>query len=272
MRNQSRGQGHVPVKILIDFSKIDNRSLVGKVLRFPLRLVPKNWIVPVLQGPMKGLRWKVGSSNHGCWLGTYELEEQLFFTRVIRQGMVVWDVGANVGVYTLLFSRLVGVSGAVSAFEPLSSNCDCLIGHIRANGLSNVKVFQTAVSDRKGLAGFSTCSSNSMGSITRGASELMVSTIPLDSLVLEEKYPFPDVIKMDVEGAEALVLGGSEGILSMGRTRWVVSLHSMEQADLCEERFRVHRYSLFTLGGSLIPGPLREAGAADIYAVPPGIE
>jgi len=119
---------------------------------------------------MKGLRWKVGSSNHGCWLGTYELEEQLFFTRVVRRGMVVWDVGANVGVYTLLFARLVGVSGVVLAFEPLSSNCECIIGHIKSNGFSNVKMFQTAVSDRKGLTGFSTHSSNSMGSITKEAS------------------------------------------------------------------------------------------------------
>jgi FkbM family methyltransferase len=253
---------------LINFSKIDNRHLVGRFLRLPLGLIPKNMMVPILQGPMKGLRWKVGSSDHGCWLGTYELEEQLFFTSIVRPGMVVWDVGANVGVYTLLFSRLVMDSGEVLAFEPMPSNSDCLIGHVRANNLSNVTVFQTAISDRKGFTGFSMHPSNSMGSMTEGSSGLMVSTIPLDSLVLEHNYPFPGVIKMDVEGAEALVLAGSERILSKGLTRWVVSLHSVEQMDRCQERFRAHGYRLFSLGGSLITGPLREAGITDIYAVP----
>ena len=229
-------------------------------------------MLPILQGPMKGLRWRVGSSSHGCWLGTYELEEQLFFMRLLQPGMMVWDVGANAGVYTLLFSRLVSGSGTVVAFEPLPSNCDNLMVHIRANSLKNVRVIQAAVSDRKGLVGFSTCSSNAMGSINGGESILKVSTIPLDSLVLEEKYPLPDVIKMDVEGAEALALAGSLEILSAGRTRWVVSMHGVEQMDQCENRFRAHRYRLFTLGGNLIPGSLREAGVADVYAVPPGNE
>ena len=256
--------------LLINFSKIDNRWLVGRFLRLTLGLIPKNTMLPILQGPMKGLWWRVGSSNHGCWLRTYELEEQLFFMRFVRPGMVVWDVGANAGVYTLLFSRIVADSGTVVAFEPLPSNCDNLMLHIKANRLKNVRVIQAAVSDRKGSTGFSTGSSNSMGFITGGKSNLMVSTIPLDSVVLEENFQLPDVIKMDVEGAEALALAGSREILSAGRTRWVVSMHGVEHMDQCEERFRAHRYRLFTLEGILIVGSLREAGVTDVYAVPPG--
>src|SRR4030065_1824716 len=167
------------MRLLINFSNIDNRSLVGKILRLPLRLIPKNMIVPILQGPMKGLRWRVGSSNHGCWRGTYELEEQLFFMRLVQTGMIVWDVGANAGVYTLLFSRLVSESGTVVAFEPLPSNFDHLMIHLKANRFTNVKVIQAAVSDRKGVTGFSTGSSNSMGMITGGKSNMIVSTISL---------------------------------------------------------------------------------------------
>ena len=135
---------------------------------------------------MKGLRWRVGSSNHGCWLGTYELEQQLFFIRFVRPGMVAWDVGANAGVYTLFFSRLVAESGAVVAFEPFPLNCYNLKLHIKVNRLENVRVIQAAGSDRKGSTGFSTGSSNSVGLITKGTSDLIVSTISLDSLVLEE--------------------------------------------------------------------------------------
>jgi len=95
-------------------------------------------------------------------------------------------VGANAGVYTLFFSRLVAESGAVVAFEPFPLNCYNLKLHIKVNRLENVRVIQAAGSDRKGSTGFSTGSSNSVGLITKGTSDLIVSTISLDSLVLEE--------------------------------------------------------------------------------------
>ncbi len=73
----------------------------------------------VVQGPLRGKRWIAGSSNHGCWLGSYELAKQRKVIELVRPGMVCWDVGAHVGFYTLLFAELVGPLGRVFAFEPL---------------------------------------------------------------------------------------------------------------------------------------------------------
>src|SRR3712207_2948944 len=97
-------------------SAIPSASMLGWLLRTPLRLVPKHWQMFVMQGPIRGYRWVVGSANHGCWLGSYEAEKQAIFCRLVKRGAVVFDVGANVGFYTLLAAEMVGHSGTVCAF------------------------------------------------------------------------------------------------------------------------------------------------------------
>ncbi len=90
-----------------------------KVVRIPLRLIPSKMRIRIRTGANRGLIWIVGSSIHQCWLGIYEAEKQKALSREVKQGMVVWDIGANVGFYTLAFARAVGGKGCVIAFEPL---------------------------------------------------------------------------------------------------------------------------------------------------------
>src|ERR1035438_590714 len=92
---------------LINFSGISGRTFIGKALRFPLSLIPCGTQMPILQGPLYGKRWIVGSSNHGCWLGSYEYPKQKAISAAIKRGDVVYDLGANVGFYSLLASVLV---------------------------------------------------------------------------------------------------------------------------------------------------------------------
>src|SRR5690348_9557213 len=110
--------------------------MIGRLARAPLRLVPKKMIVPILQGPLRGKKWIAGSSNHGCWLGTYELGTQRLFCRIVKPGDVVYDIGANVGFYTLLASVCAGPSGRVYSYEPLPENIAGLRKHISINHLS----------------------------------------------------------------------------------------------------------------------------------------
>src|SRR5512139_3781902 len=97
----------------MNFSGISNHSVVGKALRFPLRLIPDDATLPILQGRLRGKRWISGSCNHGCWLGSYEYHKRVLFERTITPGSVVFDLGAHVGFYTLLASVLVGHAGRV---------------------------------------------------------------------------------------------------------------------------------------------------------------
>src|SRR5580765_1322501 len=104
---------------LANLSGISRETLIGKLLRAPLRLLPRTAAVPILQGPLRGKKWIVGSGTHGCWLGSYEYDKQKLFQKTVRSGDVVYDVGANAGFYSLLASLLVGEKGHVYSFEPL---------------------------------------------------------------------------------------------------------------------------------------------------------
>jgi hypothetical protein len=93
----------------VNWSAIDRRSILGRFLRLPLRLLPRGLVITIRRGPAKSMKWLVGSSDHGCWLGTYELDKQQALTQFVRTGMTVYDVGAQAGFYTLFFSRLGAV-------------------------------------------------------------------------------------------------------------------------------------------------------------------
>ena len=90
----------------MDFSKLSYRSFVGKLARLPLRLIPKKAVLPILQGQLRGKKWVVGAGNHSYWLGSYEMHKRQAFEREVKPGMVVFDVGANVGFYSLLAAYL----------------------------------------------------------------------------------------------------------------------------------------------------------------------
>ncbi|MHB9011046.1 MAG: hypothetical protein ACYC49_02335 [Ignavibacteriaceae bacterium] len=92
----------------MNISKISYKSIIGRLIRLPLKLIPAKTVLPIMQGPLKGKKWIKGSSINGCWLGSYENDKQILFREYIKEGMVVYDIGANAGFYTLLSSLLVG--------------------------------------------------------------------------------------------------------------------------------------------------------------------
>src|SRR6185295_4714839 len=112
------------------------QTRIGKLLRLPLKAVPKAAALPIMSGPSRGFRWVVGASIHGCWLGTYERTKQKRFAAAISLNHVVYDLGAQAGFYSLLASRLVGRQGMVYSFEPLPRNIRFLKKHIAINSLT----------------------------------------------------------------------------------------------------------------------------------------
>jgi hypothetical protein len=140
---------------MINFTEIFSSSLLGKIIRLPLTLIPKNQSMPILQGRLKGKRWIAGSHIHGCWLGGYEQEKQELFSSIVKPGsIVVFDIGANVGFYSLLASVLTGPTGHLFAFEPLPRNLRFLRRHLQLNDLDNVTVIDAAVSRENGEVRF----------------------------------------------------------------------------------------------------------------------
>jgi len=219
---------------MLNFSSISNNSGLGKALRLPLKLVPRNARLPILQGPLRGYWWIAASANHGCWLGSYELEKQLAFASHIRHGAVIYDVGANVGFYTLLASEKAGSSGEVHAFEPLPENLSFLWRHVRLNRLSNVAVHAAAVSDVAGKLRFSRTGSRSTGHLDdRG--EMQVGAVTLDQFVFEQGHAPPSLVKIDVEGAEGRVLRGAQRLLHSKRPVIFLATHGKQAHQECCE-------------------------------------
>jgi FkbM family methyltransferase len=152
----------------------------------------------------------------------------------IEPGQNFFDVGANVGYYSILASALVGTRGTVTAFEPVVENIVFLRQHVVLNRTDNVRILPLAVSDEEGISKFSSGPVTSMGALVRddGAGDMLVATTTLDSIVQYLKI-VPDVIKVDVEGAEMRVLGGATSLLKERRPKIFLSTHSKELREEC---------------------------------------
>jgi FkbM family methyltransferase len=211
--------------------RISPFGVAGRALRIPLRLIPDGAVVPVLGGVNRGYRWIAGASTAGCWFGSFEEDHQSALRRLVAPGMVAYDIGANVGFYTLALARLLTPSGHVYAFEPDARNAHLLRRHLKINAVDNVTVVQTAVSSGGGLVAF-----EGERDQARMASEgrYLVPSISLDEFIARGN-PFPSFIKMDVEGAEAMVLEGATSILSRAATSWMVAMHSDALRSRCRD-------------------------------------
>lgn len=209
--------------------KWDASTRIGRFLRLPLRLVPTGAVVPVLSGPLRGTRWIAGSMPHGAWLGTLERRKLFDFVQHIRPGMSIWDIGANAGLYTLASARAVGSHGSVYAFEPMQHNQQNLRRHLLLNGTRNVVVVPVAVAENTGKIRMAEGDSPSEFHIeSQGSIEVLV--VDLDSWFAENHPAPPDLVKIDVEGAEDAVLRG--GARTFSEHQPVIYLCCMVSANV----------------------------------------
>jgi FkbM family methyltransferase len=224
----------------------------GRLVRLPLKLVPASTPMRIVTGPLAGQRWISTAGPHGCWLGTYERDLQNLLVRKVRPGNVVWDIGANVGFFTLLAARLTGTAGRIVAIEPLPRNLDLLRAHLDLNQIGNVTVLGQAVADAAGTALFAAAASPSMGRLDTAAGfEVTVTTV--DTLVESGVAPAPHIIKMDIEGAESRALAGARRTLERHRPVLLLSTHGWAQHEGCMSMLRGIGYEL----------SLRRDGAVD---------
>lgn len=142
----------------------------------------------------------------------YEPDETALFKEIVRSAMVIADLGAHLGYYTLLAAERVGNDGKVFAFEPDPENYALLVRNIKDNGYNhNVIAVQKAVCDKVGVAKLSGMPGQRDFSTIYGPphfTELAtVETITLDEFFRDKEYKL-DVVKMDIEGAEIPALKG----------------------------------------------------------------
>ncbi len=200
---------------------------VGRALAAPLR-----------QGPLRSAAARfleaaldLGSAGRGleCRLpggeivrvlpkyrgATWNLDEYRAFRSAVRSGAVVLDVGASVGSYAMLFGQWTGPNGRVYAFEPAPDIRAVLERHVAINDLDGIVVpVAAAASDANGRSPFVTPGPHGISRLAAAgeSSPLQVETITIDEFCKREAVK-PDLIKIDVEGAELAVLRGARDTL-----------------------------------------------------------
>lgn len=228
----------------MDFAKLSPQTCLGQLLRLPLRLVPVNAQLPILSGPLRGQRWLVAAGRNGCWLGTYERENQRHLARLIQPGDVVFDVGAHAGFFTLLAAAAVGSDrGQVVAFEPLPRNLAYLREHLRLNGIQNVTVQAIALSEQAGTAPFIDNATGYQGGLSERG-QIQVQTETLDRLIAAGTVPIPNVLKMDVEGHEKFVLLGAQQLFQAHHPKLFLSVHGRTVLAQCRDLLTAWGYEL----------------------------
>ncbi|HEX6810039.1 MAG TPA: FkbM family methyltransferase [Planctomycetota bacterium] len=157
-----------------------------------------------------------------CYSGFFEPETIALYRSVLAERKVFLDVGAQVGQFTLLASRLVGPRGRVVAFEPDPKTHRMLCKSVARNRLSNVMAVHAALADVNAVQTFHLSQAQNIGANSLrppaqgldARTSVQVECWRMDDFLRDHGIPKPDLVKIDVEGAELLVLDGARQTLA----------------------------------------------------------
>lgn len=161
------------------------------------------------------------------YLGDWEHWDTLYWRRTVKPGWTVVDVGANLGYYALLASRLVGPQGRVFAFESTPSTYRTLLENVALNEAHNITACRVALCDFCGSVSVIEQEEDGYNRIGLGG-ELGAHRVPsltLDRFVNERKIERIDLVKVDIEGAEYRFLQGGRATIERFRPIVAVELH-----------------------------------------------
>lgn len=206
----------------------------------------------------------------------FESQELRFLNTFLKPGDIFVDVGANIGLYTLIAASLVGLGGVVYAFEPCSKTFQRLVNNVHLNNLNNVFCHQIALSDKTSnvdmvvsLDGFDAWNSFAQPVMGKSFASETVTSITWDGFIQEHKIAERvTLMKIDVEGWETKVLAGGREFFSRTDAP-ALQVEFTEQAcqsagSSCEELYHQLEelgYQMFIYDAKsrrLIPDPLRE--------------
>jgi FkbM family methyltransferase len=213
-----------------------------------LFLPDRSGVVEVQAGVNKRMKIRVNLRKERCYfLGTHELDVQSVLPKVVRPGMTAFDVGAHIGFFGLMLSRLVGASGRVVAFEPNPHVRERFIENVSLNGVEDsIRVEEAALGDFDGTAEFSLSLSDTQGRFrdlpyVKPGFVIQVPCMRLETYV-GQGNSIPDLILMDVEHAEGRVRRGMSRILENHRPIVVVELHGEAAIKESWQEFQRHDY------------------------------
>jgi FkbM family methyltransferase len=235
-----------PAPVWVSLSAVLIRHLPAGRYRFThwlRRYSPAEFLMPMrreLGGHAFICNLRDSISREVCFTGYYEPQETAIVRSILRPGMNFVDVGANWGYFTLLSASLVGEKGRVLSLEPDPRLFPMLCENIARSGLDHVTALQLAAADKarkRILAGYQENNDNFGISRIVSASnghdyEFQVETDSLDHVLAQHHLESVDLMKMDIEGAEAFAISGLGDSLRNTRVkRLLLELHPVQLAE-----------------------------------------
>jgi len=199
-----------------------------KIFRTVLMSLLNGRTITVMAGPLTGLKLRLNNLiKLRNYFSPYEPDKQKAFSMFLQNQSVFFDIGANIGLHSYYVSK-THPEVKVIAFEPLPINASYIREAIARNNLDKIELVEEAISSSVGLSFFDERDNNSKGMLSKKESHLKVKTNTLDEYVFSTGV-FPDVVKIDVEGAKGDVLEGASKLIKMRPPVFIIELHNPEQ-------------------------------------------
>ncbi len=242
-------------------------NFVGRRL-FPAKYrIPGPEWVKVLAGPLEGAELYIAVGSTDTWAKMAAGVADLFLFDALKsaakvEGACIWDIGAHFGYHSLVFASLVGPQGKVVAFEPNPANIGRFKMHLDRNPALAKRIIlkEAAVADRTGETSFmmndSIESGVSTGSHLTGVNTPLTSDnytlfkpqtvklVTVDDLVASSQAPAPTVLKIDVEGAEGLVLKGAAATIERYHPLLLIEIHHILEMYGAQNFLRERGYKM----------------------------
>jgi FkbM family methyltransferase len=215
------------------------------------KLVPRESLlwVQIQSGPAQGLWMRVNPrTGQNVQKGIGEPEVQQALVDHLRPRMTFYDLGANIGFFSLMAARVVGPQGRVFSFEADPEIAARLRENLARNQFTHAQVVEKAVWSETSTVSFSrvdpgTSPDRGLGHVSQnvsGAGSITVDAVSLDQFIASN--PLPDFLKCDVEGAELAVFEGAAKLLATKRPILLVEMHSPENHRALLDKFSALGY------------------------------
>ncbi|MEM7111723.1 MAG: FkbM family methyltransferase [Chloroflexota bacterium] len=224
----------------------------------------------VLGGHLRGKTLYMPQCEHLSYmLGRYEPHIVDVLAEHLEPGMVCYDVGAHIGYLSLTMSQLVGDEGKVISFEASPTNYPALKANIETNQMENMTAIHKAVSNQPEMVRFATFEYSLVGHIATDDTPAdgkieEVEAVSLDDCVFNQGFQPPDLIKIDVEGAEVKVFNGMLETLRFHRPVVLAEVRDLYMEPLADIANR-YDYEIEILQGNW---DLEEDGLVDLLMRP----
>ena len=250
LKAQDGRLGKAFLRFASPFANFRRLPVIGPWLRWAAaKIVPRDSLtwVQVQHGAAKGIWLHLNPrTGRDYFNGQVEPEVQTVLQEYLRAGMTFYDVGANIGFFSLLAARLVGAGGRVIAFEADPEIAARLREHAARNDSAPISVEEKAVWSSTAPVFFARADTRlspdrGVGHVVAaGATETAHGTIRVGTVVLDEyaaRVCAPDFIKCDVEGAEVEVFRGARKILMQKKPIILCEMHGEEKRQALLEEF-----------------------------------